>query len=446
MARGAALVRFARLITADEHRAEDLVQEVLAKTYAAWWRIGRLDQPDLYVRRMLVNANTSWWRRAVNREVAVAEPGGTGVVRDSATESAERDAICGAPIDPSPMMLAAVAEGRRIQTRRRSVTVTLAAVTVAAVTVAGVLAPRHPDSANPSPSPSPSPHFLLPEPPTSTDLAHMPDAVGQPGADSRPDLVGTDPGIVHFSLDSLATHATGAYFWSVAGFEESEVSTDDFDILVHAQHTKPTFPPKYRLAEGQNVPMSAPVATTFAGRPAQLQTAILVVPKVHLVSVTWQPSAGLWVNIQVAAATVERGLQLAGQVRFDHPKRCVVPFEIGSLPVGTTVRGCRTDLISAADGQVESSASVLTLGDGQRQLSVQATNFPGTAGGPPRPLTAGPYKVSADLDGRFWGMTVKPFLFTAEMQKPKTPYTQHQVLEVLGSITLPADLNNPTTW
>jgi hypothetical protein len=43
-------------------------------------------------------------------------------------------------------------------------------------------------------------------------------------------------------------------------------------------------------------------------------------------------------------------------------------------------------------------------------------------------------------------MTVKPFLFTAEMQKPKTPYTQHQVLEVLGSITLPADLNNPTTW
>jgi RNA polymerase sigma-70 factor (sigma-E family) len=92
-ARGVALIRFARLMTGDEHRAEDLVQDVLAKAYAGWRRIGALDQPDFYVRRMLVNANTSWWRRAVNREVAVAEPSGTGVVADSAAESAERDAV-----------------------------------------------------------------------------------------------------------------------------------------------------------------------------------------------------------------------------------------------------------------------------------------------------------------------------------------------------------------
>jgi RNA polymerase sigma-70 factor (sigma-E family) len=93
LARGAALVRFARLLTGDEHRAEDLVQDVLAKTYSAWHRIGLLEQPDLYVRKMVVNANTSWWRRAVNRELAVAEPAGTSTVEDTAAESAERDAI-----------------------------------------------------------------------------------------------------------------------------------------------------------------------------------------------------------------------------------------------------------------------------------------------------------------------------------------------------------------
>jgi len=33
LGRGVALVRFARLLTGDEHRAEDLVQDVLAKAY-----------------------------------------------------------------------------------------------------------------------------------------------------------------------------------------------------------------------------------------------------------------------------------------------------------------------------------------------------------------------------------------------------------------------------
>ena len=93
LARGAALVRFACLITADEHRAEDLAQDVLAKAYAGWRRIGALDQPDLYVRRMLVNANTSWWRRAVNREVAVADIGSARAAPDTAAESAERDEL-----------------------------------------------------------------------------------------------------------------------------------------------------------------------------------------------------------------------------------------------------------------------------------------------------------------------------------------------------------------
>jgi DNA-directed RNA polymerase specialized sigma24 family protein len=63
LARGAALVRFARLLTGDDHRAEDLTQDVLAKAYVTWWRVGRVEQPDLYVRRMLLNAHHSWWRR-----------------------------------------------------------------------------------------------------------------------------------------------------------------------------------------------------------------------------------------------------------------------------------------------------------------------------------------------------------------------------------------------
>lgn len=54
--RGPALIRLARLLTGDEHRAEDLTQEVLSRAYVHWRKISRADRPDVYVRRMLINA------------------------------------------------------------------------------------------------------------------------------------------------------------------------------------------------------------------------------------------------------------------------------------------------------------------------------------------------------------------------------------------------------
>jgi len=67
-ARGAALVRFAMLLTGDGHRAEDLVQEALTKAYFRWARIRRSDNPDVYLRRLVINGSRSWWRRRANRE------------------------------------------------------------------------------------------------------------------------------------------------------------------------------------------------------------------------------------------------------------------------------------------------------------------------------------------------------------------------------------------
>ncbi|MEU0550924.1 SigE family RNA polymerase sigma factor [Micromonospora sp. NPDC005979] len=92
-ARTSALVRLARLLTGDEHRAEDLVQDVLARAYARWGRISRTDQPDAYVRRMLVNAHHSWWRRRSSREVTVAAVLDRAGDVDEAAGVAERDAL-----------------------------------------------------------------------------------------------------------------------------------------------------------------------------------------------------------------------------------------------------------------------------------------------------------------------------------------------------------------
>jgi RNA polymerase sigma-70 factor (sigma-E family) len=68
--RGPALVRLARGVLRDPYQAEDVVQDVLAKALVQWGRVSSADDPDAYVRRMVVNACTSWFRRAARREFA----------------------------------------------------------------------------------------------------------------------------------------------------------------------------------------------------------------------------------------------------------------------------------------------------------------------------------------------------------------------------------------
>ena len=79
-ARGPALLRLAYTLTGNAADAEDVVQEALARALPRWDRISRVDNVDAYVRRMVVNAHTSWWRRFRRRESPV------DVVRDSSVE------------------------------------------------------------------------------------------------------------------------------------------------------------------------------------------------------------------------------------------------------------------------------------------------------------------------------------------------------------------------
>lgn len=67
-ARSRALVRTAYLLTRDHALAEDLVQTALAKAWFHWSRI-REDNPEPYVRRILVTTYASWWRRRWHSEI-----------------------------------------------------------------------------------------------------------------------------------------------------------------------------------------------------------------------------------------------------------------------------------------------------------------------------------------------------------------------------------------
>ena len=91
VARSPALLRTAYLLTGDRADAEDLLQTALAKTYLAWERIREREALDGYVRRVMVNTQTSWWRRRRVDEYATSDlpdrPGPGGDVTDAFTDA-----------------------------------------------------------------------------------------------------------------------------------------------------------------------------------------------------------------------------------------------------------------------------------------------------------------------------------------------------------------------
>ena len=70
--RGQALQRFGYTLTGDWGLAEDLLQTALARAYPRWSRIKR-DDPEAYVRKIMVNTWSSWWRRRWRGEVPAAQ-------------------------------------------------------------------------------------------------------------------------------------------------------------------------------------------------------------------------------------------------------------------------------------------------------------------------------------------------------------------------------------
>ena len=59
----AVLLRYATVLACDRSLAEDIVQNVLIRAQIHWSRIRAADQPEAYVKRMVLNEMLSWRRR-----------------------------------------------------------------------------------------------------------------------------------------------------------------------------------------------------------------------------------------------------------------------------------------------------------------------------------------------------------------------------------------------
>jgi RNA polymerase sigma-70 factor (sigma-E family) len=82
------LVRLGYGLTGDLQLAEDLAQTAFARAYASWSRVRRADDQDAYLRRIVVNANRSRFRKLRVSETLtgsvpdLVSPDGTGQRQD----------------------------------------------------------------------------------------------------------------------------------------------------------------------------------------------------------------------------------------------------------------------------------------------------------------------------------------------------------------------------
>ncbi|MER7562957.1 SigE family RNA polymerase sigma factor [Streptomyces sp. NPDC048523] len=76
------LMRTAFLLTGEQHAAEDLVQSTLERAYVAWRRVGSADDPEAYVRRVMINAHARKHRRKLREFLARGDD--FGLVREVA--------------------------------------------------------------------------------------------------------------------------------------------------------------------------------------------------------------------------------------------------------------------------------------------------------------------------------------------------------------------------
>ena len=90
------MLRYAMVLTCDAQLAQDVVQECLLRAQQRWQRIGELDAPAAYVKRMVTNEYLSWRRRRAAKDVAMSHAAldavGTTAV-DAVGRYDERDAM-----------------------------------------------------------------------------------------------------------------------------------------------------------------------------------------------------------------------------------------------------------------------------------------------------------------------------------------------------------------
>lgn len=243
-------------------------------------------------------------------------------------------------VDVSRLRVGALGRARSIRRRR----IGLASVGVAGVLIGvGATVPRWSGLDGTAVFGGASPSTSGPAIGVTGVALSLPSAT-QPGAAAQPDLVGKDPGVLHFDVDTAAIGATGIWFNSADGVESAEVWNG---AVGHLNTWYSLAQKREDLNRGMSLdwqPHDPEVTTEVFGRPATL----VRYPqgfdgKQPLYRITWQPVDGLWAGVDVEANDTATAMKAVFALKLNRSQRCAVPFRI-VLPAGYRWVGCNVGL------------------------------------------------------------------------------------------------------
>ncbi|WFE52181.1 hypothetical protein [Micromonospora sp. WMMD1155] len=331
----------------------------------------------------------------------------------------------GGDVDPTPIVAQARQRGRRLRLRRRGLIAGGVAAVCVAVTSVVLAFPMGRNADEP----------IMPA------AVMLPEAPGQRGATARPEEVGADPATVHFSPDALLDGAEYATWHAGRGVESVEFRG-------------PRGQARFALARSVAALDGLQQTLSSAGRP-QPRTEARVGDRSgvawydpsgdrKLWFVRWQPTDGLWAQVDMYATTQDEATGTAARVRFDGAHRCVVPFRLESLPPGGRLLECSVTLGRSGDSRFV-DGSLVVGDDAGRWLTVRAQHAPDGYEAGRGDLVAGPYRARRQ-GSDVLEMVVKPCFVEAFRKGRGSGYTEAEGLAILGGYRPGGDLDRPDTW
>lgn len=221
--------------------------------------------------------------------------------------------------------------GRRRQVRRRAATGTALAL-VGVLGFVGVSGTDLGGLAGRLPWVASTPTVAAPVPPR---------ADGVPGAAEQPDLVGSDPAVLHFGVDPGRARYLS---WAVYGPQIESVRFSvggGQSVLVEVARSA-------RLFNDMGIdgfPIRADVTRlTFDGTVRQVPGTSGGMVK------AWEPAPGLYARASMLGGDQNALSAAVDAVRWNEARRCAGPLRLTTLPAGTTVASCSVDVTTFPKG------------------------------------------------------------------------------------------------